>query len=230
MFDKGVAHILVETLIAFVVLFLVTRIEGKKQLAQLTFFNYVTGIAVGSIAASMAVDKSISKWEGVASLVAWTLLTLLAEWLSIKFSRLKGPFQSKPSIIIKNGNIDKKVMKKNRLNLEELGMLLRMKDVFSFEDVEIAVMETNGTLSVIKKSVQQTPTRKDLNLNPLPTGLSVPVIVDGRLMEKNLVESGFDAKWLQQKLRPHNVNDYKEVFYAEITPNGQLYVDRMDLA
>lgn len=151
MFDKGVAHILVETLIAFVVLFLVTRIEGKKQLAQLTFFNYVTGIAVGSIAASMAVDKSISKWEGVASLVAWTLLTLLAEWLSIKFSRLKGPFQSKPSIIIKNGNIDKKEMKKNRLNLEELGMLLRMKDVFSFEDVEIAVMETNGTLSVIKK-------------------------------------------------------------------------------
>jgi len=140
MFDKGVAHILVETLIAFVVLFLVTRIEGKKQLAQLTFFNYVTGIAVGSIAASMAVDKSISKWEGVASLVAWTLLTLLAEWLSIKFSRLKGPFQSKPSIIIKNGNIDKKEMKKNRLNLEELGMLLRMKDVFSFEDVEIAVM------------------------------------------------------------------------------------------
>lgn len=225
---KGVGVILVETIVAFFVLFILTRIAGKKQLAQLTYFNYVTGIAIGSIAASMAVDKSISILEGISSMTLWAILTIVAEVLTIKFNWLKIPLQSKPSILIRNGRVDRNEMKKNRLNLEELGMLLRQKDTFSFGDVAIAVLETNGTLTVVKKSGNQSPTRDDFSLPKIPTLLSVPVIVDGKLMKKNLKESGFDENWLQKQLRIYNVEHYYDVFYAEIMPNGQLFVGKKE--
>lgn len=230
MLPKGVATVLVETLVAFFVLFLLTRIAGKKQLAQLTYFNYVTGIAIGSIAASMAVDKSISILEGMSSMTLWALLTVVAEILTIKFNWLKIPLQSKPSILIRNGKINRKEMKKNRLNLEELGMLLRQKDTFSFADVAIGVLETNGTLTVIKKSGNQSPTRDDFSLPNIPTTLSVPVIVDGQVMKKNLQEAGFDETWLQKQLQKHKVDHFYQIFYAEIMPNGQLFVGKRDHA
>lgn len=225
---KGVTVVLVETVVAFFVLFILTRIAGKKQLAQLTYFNYVTGIAIGSIAASMAVDKSISILEGMASMTLWAILTVVAEWITIKFNWLKIPLQSKPSILIRDGKINRKEMKKNRLNLEELGMLLRQKDTFSFGDVAIALLETNGTLTVIKKSGNQSPTRDDFSFPKIPTTLSVPVIVDGQLMKKNLQEAGYNESWLRSKLQTYNVDQFKQVFYAEIMPNGQLFVGKRD--
>ncbi len=228
MFPKGIGHIIVETIIAFFVLFLITRIVGKKQLSQLTYFNYVTGIAVGSIAASMAVDKSISKWEGITSIVLWAILTWIAEWLTIKVNWLKKPLQSTPSILIRDGLINHKEMKKNHLNLEELTMLLRQKDTFSFGDVAIAVLETNGMLTVVKNSGNQAPTRNDLNLPPIPTVLAVPVIVDGKLNLKNLKEAGYEEEWLKKHLEGHDIQHYKQVFYAEIMPNGKLFIGKRD--
>ncbi len=227
---KNVSVVVIETIVAFFVLFILTRIAGKKQLAQLTYFNYVTGIAIGSIAASMAVDKSIGIWEGMSSMSLWALLTIVAEWLTVKFNWLKKPLQSKPSILIRDGKINRKEMKKNRLNLEELGMLLRQKNTFSFGDVAIAVLETNGTLTVVKKAGNQSPTRDDFALPTIPTTLSVPVIVDGQLMKKNLIEAGYDENWLQKQLRPHKVEQYYQIFYAEIMPNGQLFVGKRDHA
>lgn len=161
-------------------------------------------------------------------MILWAALTWLAEWLTIKFNWLKKPLQSTPSILIRDGMINQKEMKRNHLNLEELAMLLRINNTFSFGDVAIAVLETNGMLTVVKKSGNQIPTRADLNLPAVPTVLSVPVIIDGKVNLDNLQEAGYEEEWLKKQLEGHDIQHYEQVFYAEIMPNGKLFIGKRD--
>lgn len=218
--------IIIRSIIAFVILFILTRLMGSKQLSQLTFFDYVVGITIGSIAATMSVDKNIQIINGVISLGIWGLLPVLLSLIGLKSRKFLRATDGIPTIVIKNGQILEKAMAKNQLVIEELMMMLREKDVFLLADVEIAIFETNGQLSVMKKSDVSPVTPKQLGITiPLEKMPSI-LIADGEVLHENLLAIGHDEKWLHEQLEQKGILQVKNVFLAQVDQQGTLYVDR----
>ncbi|MDF2522975.1 MAG: hypothetical protein K0R31_616 [Clostridiales bacterium] len=215
------------TLIGFSVLLLLTRILGKKQMGQLTIFTYITGIALGNIAGDMVVHRDILISDGVTGLSVWAILTLIVEYISLKSSKARVLLDGEPTIIIKKGEIMHKKLAAQRLNIDDLTMLLRTNNIFSIADVEYAILEPNGQLSVLKKPEKEMTTRQDLKL-PVNNILNIPteLIVDGKLVDSNLLETGHSREWLDQQLTNAGIDSIKHVFYAELQSDGTLFISK----
>lgn len=213
--------------ISFAMLLLLTRIIGKKQLGQLTIFTYITGMALGSIAGDTVINSDISILDGIIGMSIWVILVLIVEFSSLKSIRLRIALDGQPTIIIKKGEIIQDVLKNHRLNIEDITMLLRTNNVFSLSDVDYAILEANGQLSVLKKSEKQLITRGDMNM-PTQSIPYIPaeIIVDGNLIQKNMKEYDLSHDWLQLELKKANINSLKEVFFAEVQTDGSLYISR----
>ncbi|WP_369425934.1 DUF421 domain-containing protein [Cytobacillus pseudoceanisediminis] len=150
--------------ISFLVLFLLARLMGRKEIGQMTFFNWASAIGIGSIAGNLAVNESTLIKDGVISLIVWTLFTILMDMLDLKSKQGRTVTTGEPLIVIKAGRIMERALKISRVDLDELQALLRQKDIFSLNDVDYAILETNGDLSVLKKESQQPVTKNDLNI------------------------------------------------------------------
>ncbi|MDY0407901.1 DUF421 domain-containing protein [Virgibacillus soli] len=217
--------ILIRSIASFLLLLIMTRIMGKKQLSQLTFFDYCVGITIGSIAASMSVDQNIKIANGLVSLLIWGLFPLALAFTGLKSRKFLRMTDGRPAIVIKNGKILEKSMKKNQLAIDELMMLLREKSVFKVTDVEMAVLETNGELSIMKKADQQPVTPKVLGMVVQQESSPSLLIVDGHVLEKNLSRLGYTKNWLETEIKNQGANSVQEVFLAQVDANGKLYVD-----
>ncbi|MGJ7922369.1 YetF domain-containing protein [Neobacillus sp. LXY-4] len=217
----------IRTLIGFFVLLFLTRMLGKKQLSNITFFTYITGIALGNIAGDMVVHRDIKLIDGVTGLTLWSILTLMIEYVSLKSPKARVILDGEPSIIIKKGKILEKVMAANKLNMDDISMLLRAKNIFSVAEVDYAILEPNGQLSVLKKAEQEPVTKKDANI-PITPRKYIPseLIVDGKIVQSNLKEHNLKEEWLMNQLNKLGVKNVKEVFYAELQADGKINVDK----
>lgn len=214
------------TTISFAALLFLARIMGKKQISQLTFFHYVTGITIGSIAAEIASQKETPFVDGMISLVVWAILTVLMTYISQISPKIRTLLDDEPTIIIKDGKISLKSLKSSRMNMDDVMMLLREQSIFSIDDVQYAVLETNGELSVFKKPAEQNATKKDVKADvSLPTYMPTEIISDGKILRKNLKELNFDEEWLMNKLRKQGVHSVKEVYFAQLQTNGSLSIN-----
>lgn len=222
-------EVAIRTLFTFIVLLIVTRLLGRKQISQLTFFNYMTGITIGSMAASFTVESHVSVTEGATGVLGWCLLTLLVELIALKWPKARVALDGQPVILISRGKILERELAKTRMNMDDLSMMLRDKNVFSVNEVEYAILEPNGSVTVMKKDEHQHPVKSDLLFIPrkpirqLPTEL----IVDGKLVEKNLQSLHLTEDWLDLELGKQHVLR-SEVFYAELQSDGSLYFDLYD--
>lgn len=224
--DYSFWEMIVRTTVTFSVLLLLARILGKEQLSQLTFFNYITGITIGSIAGEIAAHDDTHYLNAITSLIWWSLLTILVSYISIKSNRAKALLDDKPMILIKNGKILEENLKKSRLPIGDLNMLLRIQGIFSVKDVHFAVLETNGELSVFKKVAQQSATKQDVKAQIIvPKYMPATIIADGKIIEKNLPDQGLTEEWVIKQLKSHGVNSVQQVFYAEIESDGTIYMD-----
>lgn len=217
----------IRTLLGFSVLLVLTRFLGKKQLGQLTIFTYITGIAMGNIAGDMVVHRDIKLIDGVAGLILWALATYLLEIVSLKFSKARVLLDGEPTIVIKKGIIMQKALASQRLNMDDLTMLLRTNNVFSVQDVDYAILEPNGQLSVLRKPVLESITKEDMHIKTeeriyLPS----EIIVDGKLVRKNLKELDLTGEWVNRQLKQANISSPGEVFFAEVQSDGSLYIIR----
>ena len=219
------ALIIIRSIIAFVILFLLTRLMGSKQLSQLTFFDYVVGITIGSIAATMSVDKNVQIMNGVISLAIWGFVPVLLALFGMKSRKFLRATDGIPTIVIKNGQVLEKAMAKNLLAIEELMMLLREKDIFLLADVEIAIYETNGQLSVLKKTDVSPVTPKQLGLTVQLEKMPSILIVDGEILYENLSAIGQTEEWLNKQLLKKGYADAKAVFLAQVDSQGNLFID-----
>ncbi|MDF2546183.1 MAG: hypothetical protein K0R93_1081 [Anaerosolibacter sp.] len=217
----------VRTLLGFTVLFLLTRILGKKQIGQLTHFTYITGIALGNIVGDMVVHRDIKLIDGLVGVILWALLTFLLEYISLKSSKARVLLDGEPMIVIKKGKIQEKALSKSQLNIDDLSMLLRNKAVFSFANVDYAILEPNGELSVLKIPEAESPTRKDLKILA-PQRLHIPteIIVDGKVVGENLTEFSLSQDWLDSQLKSFGIKSVNDVIYAELQSDGRLYVNK----
>lgn len=218
-------EMILRSTLSFFTILVLARVIGKKQLSQLTFFHYITGITIGSIAANLSTQYELDYWDGFISLIWWALLTLIISYITLKSSKARVFFDDRPTILIQNGVLLKNGMKKARLHADELSMLLREQGIFSFNEVLYAVFETNGELSVLKKPANSSATKQDVkgNLTP-PTYMPTMLITDGKIIHKNLKELNLTEDWLLKELNQHNIQNLEDVFFAQILENGSLYI------
>jgi uncharacterized membrane protein YcaP (DUF421 family) len=213
---------------AFFVLLLLTRLMGRKQISQLTFFNYITGISIGAVAGSLSVDSNIKLSTGIGSLITWCGLTLIVGFIDIKSRKFRLFLDGQPSIIIKQGKIMEHELKKMRLDMDELNLLLRTKDVFSITDVNYAIFEKNGELSVLLKDTKQPLKQEDIPVQQARkqhTPIPIQLIADGKVIEDNLIQLNLNRNWLDEQLSQSGTT-LSEVFYAELQKDGSLYIDK----
>lgn len=212
----------------FIILFL-ARISGKQQIAQLTFLDYITAITVGSIASSLTIVTINEFGPILMGLLTWFIWSLTIGFITMKSKMLSKLFHGAPTILIQNGKIlEKNINKLPNYLIEDLRAQLRDKGIFKMADVEFAVLETSGQLTVLKKSQQQPVTRSDLNLQTNYEGLSKKVIFEGKIIKDNLKELNLTEKWLIAELRNQGIKNLKEIMYAALDTQGNLFVDRYE--
>lgn len=224
--DYSFLEMIVRTTVTFVVLLGLARLLGKEQLSQLTFFNYITGITIGSIAGEVVAHDDTHYFNAITSLIWWSILTVIFSYISMKSAKAKSLLDDKPMIVIKNGKILENGLKKSRLPIGDLNMLLRMQGIFSVKDVHFAVLETNGELSVFKKVAQQSATKQDVKAQiVVPKYMPCTIIAEGKIIMRNLQGAGLTEEWVMKQLKKHGVNSIQQVFYAEIESDGTIYID-----
>lgn len=217
----------VRTLIGFAILLVFTRLTGKKQLSQMTIFTYITGITLGSMIGEMAIHGGTEFVEEIVSVILWGVFSFTVEYIGMKVPCMRTVLNSEPSIVIKRGKLQVDELRKMRLTLDDLMMLLREKDVFTVQDVWYAILEPHGELSVMKKAPKQPASMESIGLQPQnPSYLPSQLITDGKLITKNLLEFGKTEEWLTQELSKQGISSMKQVFYAELSGNGTLFIQK----
>src|SRR5690625_3493981 len=215
---------LYETVFGILALFILTKILGKTQISQLTAFDFIAAIVLGELVGNALFDKKAGLLDIGYVIFLWGAILYIIEVVSQKFKGSRFVLEGKPSLIIHKGDIIYEEMRKNKIDLDELRHLLRMKDVFAIQEVEYAVLETDGLLSVLKKAAYQTPNKKDLNVAPTEPQIAIPLIMDGEIIQDNLAEAGVDEAWLKDEIHRQKYDDIKKVLYAEWLKDKKLFV------
>lgn len=215
------------SLVAIIALFIFARLLGKRQITQLTFFEYITGITIGSIAAYIAMETEESWWMGVLSLAVWTIVVLGIEYLTMYSKSARNIIEGRGTVIIKDGKILEDNLMKVRYSADELMAQLRKKNAFKVADVEFAVLETSGELSVLLRKEHQplTPRMIGLDIGNVPEPQTV--IMDGKTLNEPLSTLGLSPAWLKTELEKIGVA-IENVFLGQVDGFGQLYVDLYD--
>ncbi|MEW6695900.1 MAG: YetF domain-containing protein [Bacillota bacterium] len=211
---------------AYLGMLLITRMLGKEQLGELSVGDFVNAIAIGSIAAAMATDHKENVIYYIIGLIIFGTLTYLTNITGLKSRAARKLLEGEPTIIIHNGKILEKNMRKERYSMDNLAMQLREKSVFNIADVEFAVLETNGDLSILLKSDKQPLTAGDIHVFTPYKGIASEVIVDGKLIQQNLQQNKLTMDWLNDRLRERGVKNIEEVAYASLDTSGNLFIDK----
>lgn len=217
--------IIFRNLIAVGILFLLTLIIGKKLISQLNFFDFIVGITIGSIAAALSVDKTITYPHGILSLIIWGVIPLIVARIALANIPARRVLDGVPAILVQNGKILEHNLKKENYHVNDLLEELRLKGVFNIADVDFAILETSGQISVQLKAQKQAVTISDLNLPARYKGLSANLIIDGRILEQHLKLVNRDETWLRDELQKQNIRDINKVLLASLDTEGNIYID-----
>jgi uncharacterized membrane protein YcaP (DUF421 family) len=217
-------EVVMRSIIAFASLFAAARILGKQTVSRMTIFDLIAVVTLGSVTANLAFAMEIETRYIFIVFVIFVILIYSSAFLSLKSKKARKLVAGDPTVVIENGKILEHNMKKMRYTLDYLNQQLRQKDIFSLDEVQYALVENNGLLSVKKKEQHLTVTRKDLNIYKSEVKLPVELIMDGEILEKNLQENNIPLEWLQAELAKRQLN-VDRVVYALLTSSQKLYID-----
>ena len=218
-----IINVILTALLSAATLFIIAKIMGHKQMSQLDFFDYITGITIGSIAAELATELE-KPWKPLIAIVDYGTVTFVLSILTSKNPRLRKFVNGTPTIIMNNGKLYRRNMKKAKLDLSEFMVMCRQEGYFNLEDIQTAIFEYNGRLTVLPVSTKRPMNPTDMNILPNPEYICTEVIMDGRILEENLKRMGLDRNWLQKQLRERGYHDAKEVFLGVCDDNNKLSV------
>lgn len=211
------------SVIAVIVLFVISRLTGPRQISQLTFYDYIVGISIGSIAA-MAVEKSISIIDMAVSMIVFGAFAIGFAYSTSKSMLLRKAFSGKPSIMIYNGKIIESSLKKNNYDINDLVLNCRNKGYFNIDEIAFAILESNGQISIMPKSQNAPITPKDMAIPTEQSALEYFLIIDGEILEANLNSYGKDKQWLNSSLKMQGVKSEKQVLLATGDNNNNLKI------
>ena len=212
-----IIKVILTALLSVASLFIITKIMGHKQVAQLDFFDYVSGITIGSIGAELATELE-KPYKPLIALAIYGLASLLLNLLAHKIPRTRKYINGTPTILMNDGNFYRKNLKKAKLDLSEFMLLCREQGYFDLDEIQTAIFEHNGKLSILPKAANRPVTPDDLKITAKATHLGVEVIMDGRVMGENLSRMGRDVNWLTKQLNIQGCKDAKEIFLGIYRP------------
>lgn len=224
MFESKIFQLTIELIIGFFALFTITKLVRKSQINEITPFDFISAIVLGELLGNAIYDEKVGIGSVIYAIILWGILMFIVERITQKFRRTRKLLEGDPAIIIRNGQIDFSVIKKEKLDINELLSILRQKDAFSIREIEFAILEQSGNISVLKKSKYDTPTIEDLNLTNKPVYLPITLILDGEVLKDNLKGIGFDENWLLEQISILGVKNTKDVFYADWKEDEGIHV------
>ncbi|GGC94581.1 hypothetical protein GCM10007216_26600 [Thalassobacillus devorans] len=220
-------HIIYRGVLFLILLFLMTKLLGKKQISQLSFFEYISGITIGSIAAEVIMGLDNNIWHGIIGVAIFAVIPFFVEILSLHNKKIRDVVEGKGTVLIKDGKLLEDNLKKEKYTTDEILQLLRGKDVFQVNEVEYAVLEADGKLSVLLKKDNRPLTRKDIDLPSINEKEPHTIIMDGEMIDDKLASAGKNRAWLKQELDKQNVT-IENVFLGQVDSSGQLTLDLYD--
>lgn len=215
------------SIFSYITLFLMSKLMGHKLVSQLDFFDYITGITIGSIAAEFATDLE-APWKPLLAMIIYAIATILLSIISRKFSRFRKYLNGTSIIIMDNGKLSEENLKKSKLDLNEFLMMCREQGYFDLCDIQTALFECNGKLAILPNSTRRPATPEDFQMQPEQGTLFAEVIMDGEIIEKNLKHIGFDLNWLTKQLDQQKINSAKDVFLAVCDRNQNITFYKKD--
>lgn len=216
--------VIVRGTVAYFTLLIMARLLGKKQLSQVTFFDYAVGITIGSIAASFTTDLRVQPAVPWAGLLVWTFWSVVLGIITVHSRKASNLIDGEPTVVVHNGEILESNLERMNYTIDDLRMQLRQKNAFKLADVEFALLEPDGNLSVLLKSQFQPVTPSDLGIPTKYKGLAVELIVDGHIVDPNLEQLNLTREWLKDQVRQRN-HELEQVYYAELDTEGHLHLD-----
>ncbi|CAM3955867.1 hypothetical protein COJ48_13485 [Bacillus cereus] len=216
--------VILRSVFILIILFAITKWLGKRQISQLSFFEYIAGMTIGDIAAQVSTGLDSKFFHGVFAILIFAVVPFFTGILSLKNKTARDFFEGKSTVLIKDGKILEDNLKKEKYTSDELLELLRGKDAFSVADVEFAVLEPSGELNVLLKKDRQPLTAKDIGLKVPNEKETQTVIMDGNVLDEPLSASGHNRAWLHSELEKLGVV-IENVFLAQVDSYGQLTID-----
>ena len=207
------------SLLSLAALFLVTKMLGKKQVSQLSLFDYVIGISIGNFAAEMTINLESQTINGILAVFIFGLVAYIISILTMKSILLRRFFMSTPTVLIEKGEILIDGLRKVKFDINDLLEVCRIKGYFDVGEIEYALMEANGELSILPKEKYRSVILSDLNIKKEQTSLYANVIIDGKIMELNLEKIGKNKEWLFEKIKAH---DLSNILLATVDNKGNL--------
>ncbi|HOV79063.1 MAG TPA: DUF421 domain-containing protein [Bacillota bacterium] len=214
---------IIRTLILFALVVVGLRLMGKRQVGQLQPYELVIVIMLSALAAIPMENTGVPLFSGLLPIFTLLVAQVALSYISLKSERARGIICGAPSVLIENGKIVEKELSRLRYNINDLLEQLRAKNMPNIADVEFAILETSGELSVIPKSQKRPVVPADMNLPTGYEGLPVTLIIDGYVFHKNLAKINLDAQWLASELKKFGVNSFKEVLFASLDTEGKLF-------
>lgn len=221
-FELEFLEIFLELIFGYIALFILTKLMGKTQITQITPFDFISALILGELVGNAIYDNEVKISKVIFAVVIWGILIFGTEIITQKKKGLRKLLEGEPSIVIRKGKIDYNVLKKVHMDINQLQHLLRSKNVFSVRECEYAIIETDGSVSVLKKPNFRNVTIQDLNLPLSSITLPVTLILDGEIEEDNLKMIQWDKKRLLDMIKQQGFQSEKDVLYAEWTEGEPL--------
>lgn len=217
-------RIIPRSVIALVVLFIVTKLIGRKQVSELSLFDYVIGISIGNFAAEMILNFEVKYINGVVAVVTFGLVAYMVSIITMKSIFFRRILIGTPIMVIQNGKILENSMKKLRIDINDLLEQVRNNGYFDLDEIAFAIMETNGELSILPKSEYKPIINKDMNIKVEKSSLCANGIIDGNIMKNNLKNIGKDEEWLLHELKVKGYMDINTILLATVDGNNKVTV------
>ena len=218
-----ILNVILTSVLSAIALFIIAKILGHKQMSQLDFFDYITGITIGSIAAEMATELE-KPWKPLLAMVVYGIVACGLTFLTTRFPKTRKYINGAPTIIMNNGKLYRSNMKKAKLDLSEFMVMCRQEGYFNLNDIHTAIFEYNGRLTILPLSDKRPVNPYDLGLSPEKEHIHTEIIMDGRILNENLKRRGLDMKWLEKELAKKGYKHASDIFLATCDDKNELTI------
>ncbi|SLL05312.1 membrane protein [Mycobacteroides abscessus subsp. abscessus] len=219
--------VVLRALLFVIVLFITTKLLGKKHISQLSLFEYIAGITLGDIAGEVILNSSLSVMHGILGIFVFAIISYLADVISLQSKTLRNVIEGTGTVLVEDGKLLEENLKKEHYTIDDFSTLLRQKDVFSLSEIEYAVLEPKGMLSVLLKKENRPITPKDLNIKVPSEKAPQTIIMDGNIVYESLTKAGKTPAWLHMELEKLGVT-LDNVFLGQVDSYGELTIDIFD--
>ncbi|WP_033099191.1 MULTISPECIES: DUF421 domain-containing protein [Thermoactinomyces] len=223
-----IGSILLRTVFIYLFLLIIMRLMGKREIGKLTIIDLIVSFMIADISA-MAIERSHEPLiNGMIAIVTLAALQIVLSYLSLKSRKVRQLVDGKPLVLVKNGKILDAEMAKARYNIDDLLLQLREKNIADVSDVEFAILETTGRLSVFPREEKRPVMKEDVLPLLRPFQMPITLILDGKVQEQGLRQIGKTRFWLKNEIQKQGYRDFKEIYYASINYEGKLFIDGKD--